>query len=772
MADYSVIGKPLPQVNSPEKVSGKAQYVHDIQRPRMLHAKVLRSPLPHARIKAIDLSRARSLPGVKAAVAFADTPGLRWGPIYKEHYIFAKDKVRYVGEEVAAVAAVDEDAALEALSLIDVDYEPLPAVYDPEEALAEGAPLVHEDRPGNLARHIHIERGDVDRGFREAAVVHEAVYESPHQFQAYLEPIGTVAEVDSGGRLIVHAPTQSIYFTRELLAEALGKPASKIRVIQPVIGGAFGGKLNEDHNIHVAAFLALKTGQPVRLMNTRLEEFQASRPRMPARVYLKMGARKDGSLAAKETRIYGNNGAYSCLTLEVLLVTANRMDSLYRQENVRTDAYLAYTHLNPTGAFRGFGNPQMAFPLESHVDTLAEKLGMDPMELRLRNTIRTGETSIHGWYMGSCGIQECIEKAATRIGWREKRARRTDGEKGAVRRGVGMACGVHVSANRQLADWDGSSVALKVNEDGKATLLSGEGDMGQGAHTMMSQIVAEELGITPEDVTVSSPDTDATPFCFGGFASRLTMLAGNAVRKAAQDARRQLVEVAAGRLEVDGGDLELRDGFILVRGAPERRLSLSEAAKGAIFRREGQGIFAQATWDSPTQLADKKTFYGNVAPAYSFVCIAAEVEVDTETGQVKLSRLVAADDVGKALNPLTVEGQVHGEVVQGAALALLEHVVLEGGAMANGNLADYGVPRAESVPTVESLLIEPIDPNGPFGAKGCSETALVPVGAAVANAVYHAAGVRMTKLPIRPPDLLRALRDKEKGKDKAPAAED
>ena len=756
MSEYTVIGKPLPQVNSREKVSGEALYVHDIERPRMLHAKVLRSPHPHARIKRIDLSRARSLKGVKAAVAFGDTPGLAWGPIYKEHYIFAKDRVRYVGEEVAAIAAADEDTATEALSLIDVEYEPLPVVFDTEEALAEGAPLIHEDRPGNLARHIHIERGDVERGFGESAAVHEAVYDSPHQFQAYIEPMGAVAEVDGGGRLIVHAATQSIYFTRELLSEAVGIPPSKIRVLQPFIGGAFGGKLSEDHVAHIAAFLALETRRPVRLMNNRLEEFQASRPRMPARVYLKMGVRKDGTLVAKETRIYGNNGAYSCLSLEVLLVTANRMDSLYRQENLRTDAYLAYTNLIPTGAFRGFGNPQMAFPLESHMDVLAEQLGMDPVELRLRNTIRAGETSIHGWRIGSCGVEECIEKATARIGWT---GRRKEGPgAGKIRRGIGVACGIHVSANRQLGDWDGSSVALKINEDGKATLISGEGDMGQGSHTMMTQIVAEELGMTPGDVTISAPDTDSTPFCFGGFASRLTMLAGNAVRQAAREARTQLVEVAAGQLEADPGDLTLAGGFISVRGAPDRRVGLADAAKGAIFRRGGEGIFAQTTWDPPmTEMADKVTYMGNVAPAYSFVCMTAEVEVDVETGQVKLARVVAADDVGKALNPLTVEGQIHGEVVQGAALALLEHVVHEGGAMANGNFADYGVPTAESIPTVESLLIEPIDPNGPFGAKGCSETALVPVGAAIANAIYHAVGVRVTKLPVRPADLLALM---------------
>ena len=760
MADHSIIGKSLPQVNSREKVTGGAEYVLDIGRPRTLAAKVLRSGHPHARIKKIDLSKARALGGVKAAVAFEDTPKLPWGPIYKEHYIFAKDKVRYVGEEVAAVAATDEETAAEALSLIEVEYEPLPAVFDAEEAMAEGAPSIHEDRPGNLARHIFIERGDVEKGFEQSSVVHEEVYETSHQFQSYIEPIGTLVEVDSGGRLIVHAPTQSIYFTRELLSEGLGIPPSRIQVVQPFIGGAFGGKLNEDHNAHITAFLALQTGQPVCLMNTRLEEFQASRPRMPARVHLKMGLRKDGAIAAKETRIYANNGAYSCLSLEVLLVTANRMDSLYRQENLRTNAYLAYTNLIPTGAFRGFGNPQMAFPLESHMDVLGEKLGLDPMEIRMRNTIRHGETSVHGWFMGSCGVQECIEKAAARIGWTEKAGPRS--EDGSLRRGVGVACGIHVSANRQLADWDGSAMALKINEDGQATLISGEGDMGQGAHTMMTQIVAEELGMTPDDVTISTPDTDSTPFCFGGFASRLTMLAGNAVRMAAQEARGQLVEVAARLLEVDEGDLTVGGGRIAVKGAPHRNVTLAEAAKGAIFRRDGQGVFAQTAWDPPTEMADKQTFYGNVAPAYSFVCLAAEVEVDTETGQVGLLRLVAADDVGKALNPLTVEGQIHGEVIQGAGLALFEHVVLDDGVVANGNFADYGVPTAESVPMVESLLIEPGDPNGPFGAKGCSETALVPVGAAVANAVYNAVGVRVTRLPIRPSELLAAIQ-KTKG---------
>ncbi|MFQ5911900.1 MAG: xanthine dehydrogenase family protein molybdopterin-binding subunit, partial [Nitrospinota bacterium] len=668
----------------------------------MLQAKVLRSPHAHARILNIRTDKAARVPGVVSVVTAEDSPGIPWGRLRKEQQILAMGKVRYVGEEVAAVAARSEEAALEGIERIEVDYGVLPSVFDPEEAMLPGAPEVWEGR-SNIAREIHLRRGDVEQGFSESDVVHEASFTTAHQFQTYMEPLGAMAEIDGQGRLTLFVPTQSIFFTRALIAEALDLPPDKVRVVQTHIGGAFGGKLCEDAIAHICALLALKTGQPVRLLGNRLEEFGASRPRMPTKIYLKMGLRKDGIIAAKETRIVGNNGAYCCLSPEVMRVTATQADSLYRLRNIKTDAYLVYTNLIPSGAFRGFGNPQMSFAMESQLDCLAEKLGLDAAELRIRNVIRKGETSVHGCYMGSCGIGECIEKAMAAVGWKELRSAPKRGD---FRTGVGLACAIHVSAARQSPEWDGSAAVVKVNEDGKAQIISGEGELGQGAQTVLAQVAAEELGLDFEEVTISTADTESTPFCFGGFASRLAMVAGNAVRKAARMCRDRLLMVAAEQLEVSPRDLAAEGGIVFVKSSPEKKVTFRDVVKANQSRTGGDVIFSQATWDAPTEAADPETFYGNISPAHSFVCGAVAVKVDIGTGEVRLEDVVAVDDVGRVLNPLTAEGQVHGGVAQGLGFGLYENPILEGGQFVNGNLADYTLPKAETLPQLRSILEE------------------------------------------------------------------
>jgi CO/xanthine dehydrogenase Mo-binding subunit len=764
MDSLRVVGKPIPQKDSPKKVRGDADYVGDMNLPGMLHAKVLRSPHPHARILNVDTKRAAGVPGVVAVFAGGDVPEKPWGIVHKDQYVLARDKVRYVGEEVAAVAAESEEAALEALELVEVDYEELPAVFDPEEALGPDAPQIN-DVKNNLARELHISRGSVDQGFSESAAIHEDCYTTPHQFQTYMEPLAALANVDAQGRVTVYAPTQSIYLTHRYLCEALDLLPERLRVIQPHIGGGFGGKSNEDATAAIATFLALGTGRPVRLLNNRLDEFGASRPRMPTKTYLKMGIRKDGTIAAKEPRIYGNNGACSCLSPEVIQCMALRMDSLYRLENVKTDAYLAYTNLLPAGAFRGFGNVQMAFALESHLDVLAEKLGMDPAELRLRNVIRQGDISIHGWKLESCAIDECIQKAVAAVDWAGLRAgsRNLKGE--TLRTGVGIACAIHSSSIRQRSasdqpnGWDGSTAVVEVNEEGKVKLVCGEGEIGQGAKTVLAQMTAEELGLEFQDVEVSEADTEFTPFVLGGYASRLTMVAGNAVRKAASACREQLLEIAAEQLEVASEDLVMEGGEFSVKGAPDERITLEEVVKATCSKNGGSAVSVEATWDPPTDLPDLESGYGNITPAASFACVVAVVEVDIETGGVNLKDVIVVDDLGRAINPLTVEGQIHGEMAQGFGFALFEHPVLDGGTFVNGNLADYALPKAEGLPNFTSILIESIDPNGPFGAKGCSECALNACGAVIANAVYNAVGVRIKDLPLTPERILRALRE-------------
>lgn len=751
------IGVSIPQVNAREKVLGTAQYVGDMKIAGMLEGKVLRSPYPHARIVHIDTSRARALRGVKAVVTGADTPTNLFGFLHKEYRILATGKVRYAGEEVAAVAAVDDVTALDALELIRVEYEPLPAVFDPEEALEPGAPEVH-DGSRNLAREIHIARGNIEEGFESSAAVYEATYEMGYQYHGYMEPMCTVAQVDPSGRLTVWVPTQSVFFTRQILAEALGLPQTDIRVIQTVTGGAFGGKLTEDLNTPICAFLSLKTGKPVRLLNNRLEDFLGARSSMPARVKLKMGLARDGEILAKDSVVVADNGAFSNLTLEQVLVTAFRTDSLHRLKNVRCHARLAYTNKIPSGTFRAFGTQQMAFPVDSHLAMLAEMIGMDPVEVHLRNAIKRGETSCHGWYMGSCGLIECLEKSRDAIGWQEKHGRQLGPP--TRKRGVGIGSGIHVTANRQIADWDGSTVFLKVNFDGRVILTTGESDIGQGSNTVMAQICAEALGVPINHVTVNMPDTDTAPLSFGSVASRVTILAGNAIVRASREAREKLLSVAAETLNVSAEHLTIEEGFICRVGDSGRVMPLADAARMAMFRAGGEGIFIKATYDPPTTMADKETYYGNVAPAYSFAAMAAEVEVDTETGQVLLLDSFVADDCGRALNPRAVEGQVHGATVQGIGWALYEQFEFQDGRLVNGNFADYTMATADATPALRATIVESMEPNGPYGAKGASETAIVPIAGAIANAVYDAVGIRINSLPITPQKVLTALREK------------
>jgi CO/xanthine dehydrogenase Mo-binding subunit len=725
----------------------------------MLHGKVLRSPFPHARIVHIDTSRARALPGVKVVVTGADTPDRLWGPIYKEHRILACGKVRFAGEEVAAVAAIDEATALDAIERIRVEYEELPPVLDPEAALQPEAPQVHEDR-SNLALELRVDRGDIDEGFRKAAAIYEATYDMAYQYPGYMEPMGTIATVEPNGRLTLWAPAQAVFRTRQYVAEALDIPVSRIRVIQTVTGGGFGGKNSEDANSPIAAFLALKARRAVRLVNNRLEDFVGARASPAARIWLRMGVARDGEILAKESSILLDNGAYSCLASRTLHNAMLRSDSMHRLRNVRSHARLVFTNKVPSGAFRGMGNAHMSFALNSHLAALADMIDMDPVDLHLRNAIRTGDTSVHGWHIGSCGLAECLQRARDAIGWKEKH-RHVLGES-TRRRGVGIGAAVFFSGNRSShGNWDGSTAILKMNEDGRVTLVTGESDIGQGSNTVLSQICANEIGIPLDHITVSAPDTDVAAFGHGSIASRVTLVAGNAVIKAAREVREKLLAIAADKMEVAPSDLAIEDGVIHVVGVPEKCITVAEASRLHIYRPGGEAIYTRATFDPPTVPGDEK-HYGNVSAGYTFAAQTVEVEVDTETGQVRVVDGFCADDCGKALNPLLVEGQTYGAMTQGIGWTLYEAMRFEDGRLINPDFADYTMPTAESVPHLRSALVESNEPNGPYGAKGASETAIMPTAGAIANAIFDAVGVRITSLPITPEKILDALREKQR----------
>ncbi|MDM0081669.1 xanthine dehydrogenase family protein molybdopterin-binding subunit [Variovorax sp. J31P179] len=753
--NQSTLGRDVPQVNARAKVLGRAQYAGDLKVAGMLHGAVLRSPYPHARIVAIDTSAALALPGVKAVLTGADAPRAMWGVHHKERRILAEGVVRFAGEEVAAVAAASEEIARDALDHIQVEYEELPAILTPEEALDEEAPGVHPGR-NNVSHEIRFERGDADAGFASADLVHEATYTTHAQYPGYLEPMATVAALEPDGRLVVWTSTQSVTQARLRLAAALEMPISRIRVHQATTGGGFGGKLVEDANNLIAGLLARKTGKPVRLVNNRLEDFLAAPSSVPERITLKLGMTRAGLIVAKEVRIVADCGAYSGLAAEVMHVSAMRSDNMHRNPNVRSHATLVYTHTPPHGAFRGFGGSQMLFALNSHIHTMAEQLGLDPVAIHKLNAISAGETSIHGWQIGSTGLKECIDQAIDAIGWQARRA--APKGTGARRRGVGMAAAMHVSGNRTIGNWDGSTVVVKVNEDGRVFIHSGEADMGQGAMTMLSQVVAHELDIPLDHTHVVPPDTDSSPIAIGSLASRVTIAGGNAAIVAARMARDKLIALAATQLERPVEQLECADGTVRVIADPERSCTLAMLARLHVWRHGGEGLQVSGSWDARTQMHDDQV-YGNIAPAYSFAAQAVEVEVDTETGQVTLVDSFVSDDCGKALNPLAIHGQTNGATVQAIGWALYEQLQLEGGRMANGNFADYTMATSDAVPMLRGGIVESNDPNGPYGAKGASETAILPGAPAIANAVYDAIGVRIRDLPITPEKVLAGLRE-------------
>lgn len=752
--DQDVVGKPVPRVDAWDKVTGQAAFTTDLRLPRMLYGKILRSPYSHARILNIDVSKAKALSGVWAVIGAEDTPRNKVGAVKADEYILALDKVRYVGDEVAAVAAESEELAEEALGLIKVDYQQLPAVFDSRQAMMPEAPQIHDG--GNLASQFEYERGDVSQGFRESELVLEGSYQTGMSHQSYMEPRGCVAAPDSSGRVAIWGGFSAIFRIRKAVAAALSLDENKVRVIQPYCGGSFGGK-GSSSKAPVAALLALLTSRPVKIINSRAEEFQAGRPRIGTIIEQKVGAMKDGRLVAREVKVIADCGAYLGFAGHIAETVPFRSNGVYRFSHLKAEGFVVYTNKTPVGPCRGFGNPQGTFALETLLDELAETLGMDPLELRLKNIYRAGETNLHGWKMTSTGLKECLERTAATSGWKEKRARKVPG------RGLGLACAVHNSGNRMLFNFDGSSAFVKIDGDGSVTLITGESDTGQGAWSVMAQMVAEELGIPLDYVKVPRGDTDVAPFCLGAYAGRVTVIGGSAARAAASDAKRQLFQVVASLLEANPEDLEAKGGEIFVRGSPARSVSFAEASRAAIFRQDGGPILGRGVYDPPTYFEGKKTMYGHFSPNYPFCAEVVELEVDRDTGQVKVISVAAADDIGRAINPLAVESQIQGCISQGLGFALNEEMVFDKGNLVNPNFMDYKVACAPDLPEIEPILVESNDPVGPYGAKAASETALIPLAAAVANAIYDAVGIRVKSLPITPEKILNALREKEGG---------
>ena len=707
-----VVGQSLPRMDAPGKVTGTAVYAADFALPGMLHGKILRSREPHARLVRIDAERARALPGVRAVLTAADIPDVRYGGALKDETVFARDRVRYVGQPVAAVAATTREAAEAALAAIDVVYDPLPAVLDLAAALAPGAPLVHEawatytaipilHRDGNVCNRARIVVGDVERGFAEADRIFEHRFRTAMVHQGYTEPRAAVAAWDSSGQVTVWSNTQLPFEIQNTLAEILQVAPSKIRVIVPGIGGGFGGKLRVGVE-HVAALLARRSGRPVKVLTTSEEELTAAYPRQGTLVELKTGVTREGRISAKEGRIWFDTGAFAGSGPGVASVATLVLAGPYRIPNLLLEGYAVYTNKTNCGSFRAPSGPQSNFAVESQMDVIADALGLDPLEFRLRNIVREGDEGPTGQVLTGVGLEECLRRAAAAIGWEDRRP-----EPG---RGKGLACGWWTTTGGS------SGVYVKINPDGTVALNTGAAEIGTAALTGAAQVLAEELGVDLADISVVSADTFATPFDFGAQGSRTAFAVGNACRAAVADLTRQLVGLAAAQLGVAAELLELRDKTVVGGG---KRIALAELAR--LSQASGGGLIAHGTFIAPPTAYDAKRVEAHVYPAFhspSFHAHAVDLSVDRETGEITLHRYVVAQDVGFALNPAAVEGQIEGGVAQGLGQALSEEIVYAEGRVLNPNLTDYKMPTAPDLPRIESILVQHPSVVGPYGAKG------------------------------------------------------
>ncbi len=782
MEALNVVGKSLPRVDGIEKVTGKATFTTDLELPRMLWGKILRSPYAHARILRVDTSKAEALSGVVAVATGADVKA-RHGAGINDQYFLAKDKVRYIGDPVAAVAAENEDIAEEALELVEVEYEELPAVFDAEEALRPDPPaILHEElstykrthvvpartdvEMPNLCNYFRVRRGDLEQGFREADEVVEEEFTSAMIAHCAMEPHNAVAQVDIEGNITVWTSNQTPFMVRDQLCDAFGIPPSKVRIIIPRhVGGGYGGKC-EMKAEPIAVALAMKSARPVKVVLTREEEFIGTDVRHPSESYIKLGATREGKLTALEVKIILNGGAYSETGYLVIRNGCFAICGTYKVPTLKLDSYGAYTNQPISSAFRGFGNAQAMWPLESAMDIMARRLGLDPLEFRLKNAYQEGDENVLGEEMHSVGTAECLEKVAAAI---ELGKPSTPGA-GPWRRGKGIACG-----NKYSLAPTAASAIVKVHDDESIEVRTSAIDLGQGAHTVWSQVAAEEFGIPMEKVKdkvkIVSTDTAITPADHGAISSRQTYNTGNAIRLACQDAREQVFQKVAERLEASPEDLAIKDGRVFVRGAPERSLRVGELFTpmiyAGVFLEEGGEFLGKATWYQRADILDRDTGQivekklGRTTAFYIHSAQGAEVEVNVETGRVRVLRFVSAIDIGKAINPLNAMAQIEGGALSmGIGSVLFEEMVLERGQVLNPNFIGYKIPTATEMPELggtHALIVEAPHRDGPYGAKGLGECVLIATAPAIANAIYDATGVRLKDLPITRERVLCAL---------------
>ena len=746
--NYRYIGKPLPRVDGPDKVCGTTRYMTDLHLAGALAGRALRSPHPHALIRRIDTARAKALPGVVCVLTAADVPGLNaFGIIIQDQPVLARDKVRMTGDAVALVAAESEEIAEQALALIEVDYEPLPAVTDPEAALRPDAPRVHPE--GNLLKRVTFKRGDVAGGFADAAAVVEGRFHTPRQMHAFLENEGGWAQVEADGTLTIRVPAQAAYRDRLQVARILGWNPERIRIISNPLGGGFGGK-DELTVQHYLALLALHSGgRPVKLHYKREESVVAGIKRHPFQIDLKLGARADGSLCALQARLVADKGAYASLGPAVLQLAVEHICGPYKIENIDVEGLSVYTNNGCNGAFRGFGVPQTCFALESSMDMLAQRLGLDPIAIRKGNVYRRGDVDAVGTRVeSSVGVWECLDALERSDLYRQRDVRTQTAEPFAAR-GVGVACSLHgVGLGKGLPDFAGARLTLLP--DGHFELDLAPQEIGQGNTMVYTQFAAEALGCDLHHVTVVQGDTARVPDGGTVTASRATYAGGRAALAAAENMVALLRAAAADCLGIDRADVALVDGAAAGHG---RRVTFADLHAHLTAR--GKGTVAEGHFILPT--ADHDVDGLTVHYVCGYAAHLALVEVGTLTGEAQLLEAVCAVDCGKVINPLGLEGQCEGGVVMGMGMALYEDTIMDGGVHRTKNFATYILPTTFETPQITTIPIETLEETGPFGAKGIGEVVMVPIVAAIPNAIAAATGCRIHRLPATPERVWQAL---------------
>lgn len=773
MEELGYVGKEIPKLDAVDKVTGRAIYVQDLKVPGMLYGKILRSKHPHARIVHIDTSKAKKLLGVRSVITADDTPEILFG-FLKDQPVLKKGKVRSYRDEVAAVAAVNPEVAQEALDLIAVEYELLPGLFDPEVAMMGDAPLVHDEFKSNIVNlPWKLRAGDVESARENSAFAVKDRYKLTWVTHCCMGTEGIIADFDMRNNLTVYRNTQVPYLAQKDFNDALramGLKGSRSRILKTTIGGGFGSKLDTYAFEYIAILLAFETRKPVKILWSREEEFRYTSTRQPAIVDISQGCDKDGKLTFRDVSMILDNGAYTSWGATTPSVMMMPISSLYKVQNIRYEAKCVYTNNTWAQAMRGYGNPQATFAIESNLDQLAEEAGIDPMDLRILNSNEPGEITPQRFRITTCGLKECMEEVGKRLSWKDrKKEGRTEG------RGVGMASLIHVGGGARVYKSDGCGTIIKVDDFGTFNVFTGATDIGQGADTVIAQIVAETIGVKPEDVNIIANDTDICPWDVGVHASRTTYVAGKSALMAAQKVKEQILEIAAGfvnktkdregimqetKLDEDPFNLSIKDRMVYSRKDPAKQIPISKILRGAHFNRGGTVVMAEYFFDPNTENLDRE-FKGNQSETYSYGTHGVEVEVDRETGKVKILKYIAAHDVGRAINPLLLKGQIYGAAVMGVGYTLTEQLQLEKGKVLNPNFRDYKILSAKDAIPVEPVIVETIDKDGPFGAKGIGEPGCVPTAPAIANAIYDAIGVRIKDLPITPEKILAALKQKK-----------